>query len=145
MTEGFIAAIGAVWLGFSGYRSWAGFSSIRWAKSEAAIEDARVEFVNTGLISARWQVLVAYSYCVGGQRFTNTVVRFDDGYYFGLERDARDVVARSLMPGQQVDVWYDPEDPARSVLHPGPQLRTVAQLLVALILLVGGVVGLVMR
>ncbi|MBS0260621.1 MAG: DUF3592 domain-containing protein [Planctomycetes bacterium] len=63
-----------------------------------------------------YYVDLKYSYDVAGISYEGTT------YRQGLQRNSKafaDSLVQTLVPGQTVDVFYDPQDPAAAVLHPG--------------------------
>jgi len=65
---------------------------------------------------------VAYEYRVGSHMYEGTVLFFGfDKYY--TERGGRKRID-AYPAGRNVEVFYDPLDPSRSVLEPGGTMRT---------------------
>lgn len=88
------------------------------------------------------QAVFAYSYQVGGTTYGGRRAAFGTplGFGMGLGGIASAQAAR-YAPGQQIDVWVDPANPANSVLRRSASSSVVFTLLGA-VLLVAGVVSL---
>jgi len=60
---------------------------------------------------------VAYDYQAGDQFHTSYTIKFGENSY--SSRGRAEAIAATYPVGQQVTVYYDPEQPSRSVLEPG--------------------------
>lgn len=60
---------------------------------------------------------VAYDYQAGGQFHTSYTIKFGENSYSSRRR--AETIAANYPVGKQVTVYYDPEQPGRSVLEPG--------------------------
>lgn len=65
-----------------------------------------------------YEVWVHYAYSVNGNAYQGKNVRFPNVNFYSSPAVAYKVVQK-YRPGTPVDVFYDPNDPASSVLRPG--------------------------
>jgi hypothetical protein len=67
-----------------------------------------------------------------GGEFTGHRIRASDGEYGSRDGAVRAI--QGLAPGQRVAVYFDPDEPARSVLRPGAGSQEYIQLLVSVVM-----------
>ena len=95
-------------------------ASISWPRVAGLVTSSDLEYWRAkagnseGATEAR--VRVSYEYVVDGQLYENDVVRFDQQM---LSREQKEILIGLYPAGKRVDVFYDPDDPALSVLVPG--------------------------
>jgi hypothetical protein len=80
---------------------------------------------------------VSYSYRVNGREYLGTRVRASDGE--SNIRDAAEQTIHDLAPGMRKRVYYDPDDPARSVLRTGAGYQEYGLLLVPVLITTVGI------
>ena len=106
-----------------------------WPHTEGKLE--RVEIV---MASARWYHSdVAYRYNVQGRAYVGTRIRTSDGKYNERESVEREVWG--LRVGEAVRVFYNPENPKKSVLRTGAGFQEYGLLCIPLIMLSVGLFG----
>lgn len=71
--------------------------------------------------TADFDVEVDYEYVVGETVYRNDVVRFDQGQ---LSTGEKKRLVGTYPPGRRIEVFYDPENPGRSVLVRGSYEQT---------------------
>lgn len=85
----------------------------RWSVAQGKITASRLG-VASGLDPAKAGAVMRYSYRVGGKDYEG------DGFQIGGKMRAGGLIAKALIKkypeGRDVDVYYDPADPARSAL-----------------------------
>ena len=109
-----------------------GIASRRWPRTAGKV---RSEGVHAGTPAARDSIaVITYRYEVAGRKFQSQRLDFAGR---GVGGEAADVLAH-YEPGMRVDVYYDPANPARSVLIPGLALGNVIRATIALVALVLG-------
>ena len=64
-----------------------------------------------------WQAYLRYQYQVNEVQHSCDTYRFGGGSYFS--RHSAEIVVAQYVPGDQVKVFYDPNNPSRAVLAPG--------------------------
>ncbi len=107
----------AVWLtvgiGSGFYRC---FASLHWPKALAHVTSSQV---NTGPsnVGTWWAPAVEYQYVIGGAAYRSSTIRYLMPHFY-QESPAADVVA-PYPAGTDVQLSYDPKNPAESVLEPG--------------------------
>lgn len=119
------------WRGYREARLTAGWPTVQG-------EIVRVQLRDVGVRDGyrRYEPDVRYVYRVGGLQYTGTRVRAVNPYQ-KLE-SAREVIA-GMSVGQSRTVYYDPADPAKSLLMPGAVSGEVWMLIAPLLCLAGGV------
>lgn len=99
-----------------------GRASSAWPTTVALVTEAHVEELRKGT-----KVHLRYQFDLEGKRYYGTRARVSDGKI--QVRGAQEVLG-NLQVGQQVPVHYDPADPNRCVLEPGPDTILTGLLLV---------------
>lgn len=113
-----------------------------WSLTDGRIMQSRVEsYVDQSDSDSTlmYQAVVEYRYTVSGSNYEGNRVRFGGGGASSVEESAAKVV-REFHRGLTVPVYYDPQNPAKSVLDRKPSLWIYAPIIVGLIivLLAGG-------
>jgi hypothetical protein len=72
--------------------------------------------VSRGDSSTSYAPELRYTYEVGGRKFTGTRDRFD---FYDRGKDEADVLVAAHPVGARVTIYFDPANPAESLLHPG--------------------------
>ncbi len=97
------------------------WESENWPHVDGTIIESKVGLhtsrSSNGRSSTSYSVDVGYSYTVEGKEFTGDRLRFGE-MNSNKRRDANSK-AKKFGEGKQVKVYYDPEEPAESVLEPG--------------------------
>lgn len=109
-------------------------ASNSWTKTTGTITSSVMEEVSIGR-KEKFQAQIRYVYDAGGRPQNGSRIRFADAT--GSARTAQQPFLDKYPAGAKVDVYYDPNDPAQSVLEPGGGLRRFGLLLPPLI--VGGI------
>ena len=120
-----IAAI----LAFGTYRSMQ--ASNDWPSTPGVVSVSKV--VNT--IASKFKAEVSYKYVVNQRTFSGTRIRFADTT--GSSKSRQENLIKPYPAGKEVEVFYDPKNPAEAVLEPGGGLRGYGLILPPL--LVGGI------
>lgn len=92
-------------------------ASTNWPTAEGVITESEVTHHRDSEDGDSYQPEVAYQYTVGNQRHESYMIKFGENSYSSRGR-AEDIAATYAV-GRQVAVYYDPEQPGRSVLEPG--------------------------
>ena len=86
---------------------------------------------------AKGRAAISYRFELNGlERSGNRVFVGDDRFGSAYEAQKR---TRHYYPGVSVDVYYDPQDPSRTVLETGPRAWDLSMLLLSILLLCVGV------
>lgn len=94
-----------------------GRGSLKWPSTEGEILSSEVAF---DPMSGRERAQLRYRYTVDGKSYTGSRVTFNGDTLFSAgSGEARAAEVQRSPAGQAVRVYYDPADPARSVLVPG--------------------------
>ena len=101
-----------------------GWTAMRWPTALGEVTSSVVERVPGGKLGPNYEPRLSYWYSVGGVRYTGDRVRFGDNVV-SFEATARHRLA-PYQTGTSIQVHYDPENPSRSVLSPGVNLRNYA-------------------
>ncbi len=135
-----VCGLGAV-LVLAGQHMWrAGSATRSYTRTRGRVVRAEVEeFPRTSEEGGtRFRPIVRYAFEVRGRTYESE--RISIGAATGTEsseaQDARRVVERYPL-GAEVDVWFDPRDPGRSVLVPGIPRAEIVVAVVAGVALVG--------
>lgn len=117
--------LGAVFLAFGGYEFWAGSKTKNWPAApgriiESEIESGRITSRRHGRASRRdtdYSVRIRYSYEVAGQRLEGDRLQYGHESHDQLSSAKQE---QSRYPkAKEVQVFYDPTNPKRSVLVKG--------------------------
>jgi hypothetical protein len=94
-------------------------SSRRWPAARGEITAAKIEEKTEtdedGDTSTRYEARVRYEYAVNGQRYEGDRITF--GYEAGGSRSDHEKVLARYVPGQAVEVLYNPRKPQLAVLE----------------------------
>jgi|SRR6185295_6399 len=115
-----------------------GFSSRNWHTATAKIVASRVNRIDRGGDEV-YEPLIAYRYNVNGTDYIGHDIAVITLQY-GTDRGARKRIVRYPV-GTDVFIYYDPRDPAASLLEPGPRLATTAFALVLVLILISWLVA----
>ena len=131
------AAIGVLFLTLSALDFVSAILSSRWPTVRGRITEST--FLETGDGEGMsFRAAIAYAYTVDGVFHTAKRVRFGDRVELPFPRTpARMVDAYPL--GREVDVRYNPNDPAEAVLEPGPSLFIVGGIVLGVVFIGAGV------
>jgi hypothetical protein len=136
----FISVFYLVGFGMLGYGLWAARRSTQatdWPTAPGTL--TRVDLkTNSDGDGTTYQVEVQYTYRVGGDAYTGSRLAF--GYTGSGGREAHAAIYEKLKDARSVDVRYDPEDPAASVLSFGIH-RSIQLILIFAIVWLVFVVG----
>lgn len=100
----------------------AGQQSLDWPTVTGQVVDATASAVAGTQVGLGWRVQVSYEYEVDERKFAGDRLRFSRRLGGRTQGQAEQAVV-SYAPGGPIEVYYDPEQPARSVLVPGPDRR----------------------
>ncbi|MFP4276087.1 MAG: DUF3592 domain-containing protein [Wenzhouxiangella sp.] len=117
----------------------AGRDSSSWPTTMGTVTEATARPLAGVQVGPAWRVRLAYAYQVDGSSFTGDRLRFSRRLG-GRTRAQAEQALVSYVPGGPIEVHYDPEDPSRSVIVPGPDRRAWFGLIVALVLLIIAIV-----
>ncbi|NDY95428.1 DUF3592 domain-containing protein [Wenzhouxiangella limi] len=109
----------------------AGQQSHDWPTVTGEVVDATVTALAGTQVGLGWRVQISYDYEVDDRSFTGSRLRFSRRLG-GRTRDQAEQAVVSYVPGGPIEVHYDPEQPARSVIVPGPDRRAWFGLIVGL-------------
>lgn len=118
-------------------------ASATWPTTPGRIDKVEVEHYtsssrSSGTSRRRWEVMIRYRYTVAGRERTSGRVKWVAKETYGKKADAMAAAAR-YRDHRAVTVYYDPTDPASTVLRPGPSTDSE---IAPYIMLVLGAVGL---
>ena len=117
---GFIFVLGGAYIGFRVIKAWKLFrSSENWVPIVGLVTKSEVEYLaSTGADdSDTYTPIITYTYQLMGNSYEGNRIEFgSEGVRFGKRKKAEVVIARHPL-GSQPTVYYDPEDPAQSVLE----------------------------
>ena len=99
-------------------------ASEQWPHVTGTITESRIETSRQDG-DTMYAALVLYEYAVEDQPLTNDNVWFGGGYSSSDRSDAQDTVNRYPV-NKQVEVYYQPDDPANAVLEPGAVFSSYA-------------------
>lgn len=100
----------------------AGLESADWPTVTGTVVDATATTVAGAQVGLGWRVRISYEYEVGERNFSGDRLRFSRRLG-GRTREQAEQAVVSYAPGGPIEVHYDPEQPARSVIVPGPDRR----------------------
>ena len=137
--------IGVLLGGFLLWQLIKGMKAKNWPTAPGKVVNSRVTRSvsqdSDGDRSTTYGAEINYRYEVDGYEYSGDRRSFAD-YSSSNRRRAEKIVLR-FAPGTDVDVYYRPDDPEKSVLEPGINLVSVLFLLLPVIFVVIGVLGLV--
>lgn len=133
----FVTVTGAWLTAWSGREYWLALSSKQWRRVPAQVDLSQyyVGAVNGPHGPRRAAtVLVAYRYTVNQRAYTGTRIRF------GLQSPWERRTEIDANPSGAVrEIAYDPREPSRSVLYPGPSALAATALMSSVVLLLLGI------
>jgi len=117
-------------------------ASVTWPTTDGRITASRVERVKkAGDGQATYTADISYDYALDGRTFAGERVWFGDDYSASDASAFRAAVSRYPV-GQAVKVYYDPAEPAESVLEPGPTWSGSALYFIGLgLMTLGGIIA----
>ena len=92
-------------------------ASATWPTAEGVITASEVTESRDGEGHDSYSPEVAYQYTAGNQEHESYTIKFGENSYDN--RGRAEAIAATYPVGQPVTVYYDPEEPGRSVLEPG--------------------------
>lgn len=110
----------ALWFGWKLVRA---VRSTGWRRTEGRIGKAEIQETEDWTDTDSWNretlysAHVRYTYWVGGRVYTSERLSFQPTW--GLAQRGAIKLLAGITRGKTVDVYYDPDDPASSVLRPG--------------------------
>ncbi len=123
-----------LWAGLG--NTWYGWVSEAWPTAEGRILVSEVEevlstrqdrFNGTDLASptprgpiVRYRPVIEYQWQVGGNLYERDRRNFSAAVAYEETREAAEVIAAPYVVGERVSVYYDPDQPSRGILEPGP-------------------------
>jgi hypothetical protein len=134
-----VAGIAFAFIGYTSYQS--GMESKNWPVANGSVIQSKIEkrTETTGTGTSKRKVVksyavVKYTYAVGNRDYQSSRITF------GQSKDAYKTVSR-YPKGKNIQVYYDPENPAQAVLEPGGD-KTMSIVFIGLgaILLVMGLI-----
>jgi len=145
-----LVAFGAFGLWIGAVLQWHGWASTGWPSTLGEVKQIEigVDHGSAGFYAPVYWPEYVYRYSVDGQSFENMTYRFGNGAAtyppsFGSEAEAHAHGALTNPVGAPIRVYYDPNQPERSVLKPG---GSIINIMVMMILgigpMVAGLVGL---
>ncbi len=136
--------VGVLLGGFLLWQLIKGMKAKNWPTAQGKVVSSRVTTNisrdSDGDRSTTYGAEINYRYEVDGYEYSGDRRSFAD-YSSSNRRRAEKIIAR-FAPGAEVDVYYRPDDPEKSVLEPGINLVSVLFLLLPAIFLVVGLSGL---
>jgi hypothetical protein len=108
---------------------------------EEIIEDKRDDDDKSAVrrVHHRYQVDLRYAYKIGKRDFVGTETNCNGATIYGL-REVAEKAAAPYRTGQNVTVYYDPEQPGNAVLEPASRKGAIAPLIgAAICAVVGGI------
>lgn len=92
-------------------------TSMTWPTAEGVITESEVTKSEDAEGGDSYKPEIAYQYTVENQRHESYTIKYGENSYGS--RGRAQTVADTYPVGRQVIVYYDPEQPGRSVLEPG--------------------------
>jgi hypothetical protein len=118
-----IIGLGLWQLGETALNAWRGLRAENWPVAPGRVCEATDDYHSSHAsdLPSGHAVTIRYEYAVNGQRHIGERIAFFEGGLFTrlLGQGERDALVARYVPGQDVTVHYDPDDPARAVLEPG--------------------------
>jgi hypothetical protein len=132
----FIGLFFLIGFGLLGYGLWSAWQSSRvsdWPTAPGTLTHVDLK-KKTDNESTMYEVVVEYSYDVGGKSYTGSRLAY--GYTSSNAREMHTSIYDKLVRGKTVDVRYDPADPATSALSFGIHRSIQLSLIFAVVWLV---------
>jgi hypothetical protein len=101
---------------------WNGLSSKSWSISEGTLlnKDFHKRTFKTG--GSLWSPIVEYQYSVGDKLYKNSVYSY---YFFVFGKEWAQNEVKGLSINSKVAVYYNPSNPEKSCLKPGPDIWSI--------------------
>jgi hypothetical protein len=99
-----------------------GWLSRNWSKTQGTVLRSWVEEWQSDNGSRSYTLCAIYRYSVDGKRYENNKVQFSNQLRAGDHARGAEELAKIAPNGKPCVVYYDPDDPSRSCLVPGPSL-----------------------
>ena len=137
--------VGSVVVFVGSNKVWLGLKSRDWPRVPGIVRSSAVQESyktrKSGSGSERYKVYEAtliYDYTVDAQSYTGDRISF--GHAPSENRHAEQSYVDRLPSGSEVTVFYDPNQPDRSVLHPGKtEVKPIGLIVVGLVFIGGGI------
>lgn len=110
-----------------------GRNSLSWPSVQGTVLTARAEPLAGIRLGSGWRVHVNYVYDVGQTRFSGDRLRFSQRLGDMTQAEA-ELAMTEFVPAAPIELRYDPDQPGRSVILPGPDRRAWFGLCVGMIL-----------
>ena len=117
-----------------------GFASKSWSSTQGVVLSSRVS--SSPGLDVIWHPVVTYQYTVDDRAFEGDVIAFHSlsgPRVGGSNRADVQEMADGYAVGTTVEVYYDPQDPAVSVLQPGASYTNIFGPVFSLVVLVIGI------
>ncbi|MEE4295656.1 MAG: DUF3592 domain-containing protein [Wenzhouxiangella sp.] len=111
----------------------AGHNSLTWPSVQGTVITARAEPLAGSRVGSGWRVHVNYVYDLDQTRFSGDRLRFSQRIGDMTQAEA-ELAMTEFVPDSPIELRYDPEQPARSVIRPGPDRQAWFGLFVGIIL-----------
>ncbi len=118
-----------------------GISSQFWNETNAVVVEKTLHEV-TGRKKGLYSPRIDYQYTVDGDNYTNDVLSF--AYFVFGKKWASDQII-GYEPGQEIKIYYNPSNPARSCIQPGTDKWTVAYTSLGVLILFFVIISIVRR
>ncbi len=123
LSSGFMLLLGLAGLGWGGVELVQGWRSQSWPTTRGVVTDSRILTNYDSEGNANHEVRISYSYVVDDATYTGDRASAAGNFGASNPQTAEDVLLR-YERGTSVIVAYDPRNPERAVLRPGPQRRS---------------------
>ena len=139
-----ISAVGVAVLALGSYHAWRGARALRWPTVPGDIAPHQVSRRDDEAGTDYLVDAIAYRYRVGDRPYIGTFIRYAQSASFrsGSAEGALAAAEAAYPAGARTRVHYDPQHPARSVLHPGIGASALALLVIGLGAVIVGLYGL---
>jgi hypothetical protein len=112
-----------------------------WSTTQGVITMASAEIISAyqqtrKLHSTKNQTLFYYDYTVNGEKYLGARIFFGDTFLSLFSFAAAKSAITKYKEGQTVTVYYNPNNPANSVLEPGVKWQALAALVLGVLLIV---------
>lgn len=131
---------GGALAGWSAYEFWRGWASAHWPAADGEVVSSTVR-ERHGRGGPFYEPEIGYRYVVGGAEFTGRRLRFGGVRLAEHSPAAAYADLRSLDPGARIPVYYDPNNPHRSVLCPGYRREDIGFAAIGLTVIYAGTRG----
>ena len=110
----FAIGIGMLIFGLSSF--FKGRAALSWSQATGEVTKCQIEEDSDGE-GTTWKVLVGYRYSVNGQEYTGDRLAF--GYSANSTQDEHVAIHKKIRGADSIRIYYDPANPAKSVIAPG--------------------------